>query len=69
MRATLTPIQRVIVQLMAQRMRDKQIAEALEISLSGVHQHRRNILRRLQVPNRRAAAARARELGLLRPGT
>ena len=45
--------------------RDKEIAQALELSLPGVRYHIKNIFEKLGVSNRRSAVDRARQLGFL----
>lgn len=63
----LTPRQRVVVELIAQGLRNREIADRLGISLHTVRRHVEALLRRLQVPTRAAAAVLLRET--LRPGT
>lgn len=53
----LTPRQLAVAQLLARGMRNREIAEALKISTHTVRRHLESIFRRLQVPNRAAAAA------------
>ncbi len=57
----LTPRQRVVVELIAQGLRNREIAEHLGISLHTVRRHVEALLRRLQVPTRAAAAVLLRE--------
>lgn len=57
----LTPRQRVVVELIAQGMRNREIAERLGISLHTVRRHVEALLRRLHVPTRAAAAVLLRE--------
>jgi ATP/maltotriose-dependent transcriptional regulator MalT len=54
-----------VLKLLAQGCADKKIAETLVIARETVHKHLRNIYGKLDVHNRTAAVARARELGLL----
>lgn len=54
-----------VLQLLAQGSSDKQIADSLVIARETVHKHLKNIYGKLDVHSRTAAAARARELGLL----
>jgi LuxR family maltose regulon positive regulatory protein len=54
-----------VLELLAQRLTNKEIAERLVISLATVRTHNRNIFAKLNVNNRRQAAIRARALGLI----
>ena len=54
--AQLTPRQRQILQRIADGDTDKQIAEHLGIAVATAHKHVQNVLHRLKVPNRAAAA-------------
>jgi DNA-binding NarL/FixJ family response regulator len=63
--ATLTPRETEILQMVAARKRNKEIADALFISEFTVKNHLRNILTKLHLSNRREAAAFAREQGLI----
>lgn len=54
-----------ILQLIAQGLSNRQIAERLFLALDTVKGHNRNIFDKLQVKNRTEAVVRARELGLL----
>jgi LuxR family maltose regulon positive regulatory protein len=54
-----------VLALLAQRLSDKEIAQRLVISPHTVKTHTKSIFAKLNVNNRRQAAARARELGLL----
>jgi LuxR family maltose regulon positive regulatory protein len=56
-----------VLELLAQRYSNDEIASALSIAPSTVKRHAVNIYQKLQVQGRRQAVARARELGLL-PG-
>jgi DNA-binding NarL/FixJ family response regulator len=53
----LTPRQRQVVMLIAQGAADKEIAGALGITTATAQKHVTNLLKRLNVPNRAAAAA------------
>jgi LuxR family maltose regulon positive regulatory protein len=55
-----------VLRLIAQGYSNQQIADQLYISLNTTKTHVKNILGRLRVENRTQAAARARELGLLK---
>lgn len=52
----LTPRQRVVVELIAQGLRNREIAQRLGISLHTVRRHVEALLKRLGVPTRAAAA-------------
>ncbi len=54
-----------ILTLLARQLTDKQIARQLFISINTVRFHLKNIYAKLSVPNRRQAAQRAQELGLV----
>jgi DNA-binding NarL/FixJ family response regulator len=54
-----------VLGLVAQGLSDSQIAERLVISPHTVHRHVANILAKLGLPTRAAAAARAAGAGLL----
>ena len=56
--------EREVLALVAQGLSDTQIAERLVISPHTVHRHVANILAKLRMPNRAAAAARAARTGL-----
>jgi pimeloyl-ACP methyl ester carboxylesterase/DNA-binding CsgD family transcriptional regulator len=57
--------ERQVLGLVAQGLSDAQIAERLVISPHTVHRHVANILAKLRLPTRAAAAARAARAGLL----
>lgn len=57
----------VVLQFVAQGMRNKQVAAKLNISEHTVRWHLRNVLEKLNVTNRTGAVAAARDLGLLGP--
>ncbi|MBK8050663.1 MAG: hypothetical protein IPK16_28300 [Anaerolineales bacterium] len=52
-----------VLQLLAMRMTNKEIAQALGISTDTVKQHAMNVFRKLHVDNRRAAVLQARAMG------
>lgn len=52
----ITPRQRVVVELIAQGLRNREIADRLGISLHTVRRHVEALLKRLHVPTRAAAA-------------
>jgi LuxR family maltose regulon positive regulatory protein len=54
-----------VLQLLAQRQSNKEIAQALHITADTVKKHASNIYQKLQVGGRREAVARAATLGLL----
>jgi LuxR family maltose regulon positive regulatory protein len=54
-----------VLQLLAARMSNQEIAEQLFISLNTVKTHIKNIISKLGVHNRKQAVSQARELGLL----
>lgn len=62
---TMTPRERELLALIDRRLTTKEIAERLLISPNTVTKHAANIYAKLGVSNRREAAVRARELGLL----
>ena len=55
--AGLTPREREMLGLLADGLTNRQIAERLIISEHTVHRHVTNILRKLELPSRSAAAA------------
>ena len=54
-----------VLELLARRLFDKEIANELSVSVPTVKTHISHILQKLAVGNRRAAADKARELGLI----
>jgi LuxR family maltose regulon positive regulatory protein len=56
-----------ILELLAGRLSDKEIAQALGISSLTVRKHTYNLYQKLQVSGRREAVAQAQALGLLPP--
>lgn len=61
----LTPRETDVLRLVAEGLTNAQIAERLIISEHTVHRHVTNLLRKLGLPSRAAAAAHAARLGLL----
>ena len=61
----LTPREREVLRLLAEGLTNRQIAERLVVSEHTVHRHVTNILRKLDLPSRTAAAAQAVRAGLL----
>jgi LuxR family maltose regulon positive regulatory protein len=57
-----------VLELMAQRFTNQEIAVQLVISVGTVKQHTHNIYQKLNVKGRRQAAAKATELGILSSG-
>ena len=62
-----TARERDVLRLLAEGLTNRQIAERLVVSEHTVHRHVANILRKLDLPSRAAAAARAAHAGLLGP--
>jgi LuxR family maltose regulon positive regulatory protein len=63
--AKVTPRESEVLQQLAKGLTNRQIAERLVLSEHTVHRHVTNILRRLDLPSRTAAAAYAARSGLL----
>jgi ATP/maltotriose-dependent transcriptional regulator MalT len=63
--AGVTPRERDVLRLLADGLTNQQIAERLVVSPHTVHRHVTNILRKLDLPSRTAAAAHAVRSGLL----
>jgi DNA-binding CsgD family transcriptional regulator len=63
--SSITPREREVLALLAQGWTNRQIAARLVVSEHTVHRHVTNLLRKLDVPSRSAAAAIAARTGLL----
>jgi LuxR family maltose regulon positive regulatory protein len=63
----LTAREREVLRLLAEGLTNRRIAERLVVSEHTVHRHVTNILRKLDLPSRTAAAATAVQAGLLEP--
>jgi len=61
----ITPREREVLGLLAKGLTNRQIADRLVVSEHTVHRHVTNILRKLALPSRTAAAAHAVRCGLL----
>jgi LuxR family maltose regulon positive regulatory protein len=61
----LSPRELEVLQLIAQGLSNREIAEQLFVALTTIKGHNRRIYGKLQVQRRTEAVARARELGLL----
>jgi LuxR family maltose regulon positive regulatory protein len=64
---SLTNREQEILELLARRLSDKEIAQALHISPYTVSKHANNLYGKLQVAGRRQAVSKARALGILPP--
>ena len=62
-----TPREREVLSLLATGLTNREIAERLVVSEHTVHRHVTNLLRKLGLPSRTAAAAHAVRQGLLDP--
>jgi DNA-binding NarL/FixJ family response regulator len=62
----LTPREEEVLRLVADGLTNRRIAKRLVVSEHTVHRHVTNILRKLDVPSRAAAAAQAVRSGLAR---
>jgi DNA-binding NarL/FixJ family response regulator len=63
-----TPRERQVLALLSEGLSNRQIGERLGVSAHTVHRHVTNILRKLDLPSRAAAAAHAVRSGLVEPG-
>jgi ATP/maltotriose-dependent transcriptional regulator MalT len=63
----LTNREQEILELLARRLSDKEIAQALHISAYTVSKHTSNLYGKLQAAGRRQAVSKARALGILPP--
>ncbi len=61
----LTPKELEILHAISQGMKNREIAETLNLSVNTVEFHMRNVLAKLEAPTRATAILRAQELGLL----
>jgi LuxR family maltose regulon positive regulatory protein len=61
----ITPREREVLELLAEGLTNRQIAERLVVSEHTVHRHVTNLLRKLDLPSRTAAAAHAVRTGLV----
>jgi DNA-binding NarL/FixJ family response regulator len=62
-----TARERDVLRLLAEGLTNREIGERLVVSEHTVHRHVTNILRKLELPSRAAAAAYAVRAGLLEP--
>jgi LuxR family transcriptional regulator, maltose regulon positive regulatory protein len=65
--SSVTPRERQVLELLADGLTNRQIAEQLVVSEHTVHRHVTNLLRKLELPSRTAAAAHAVRHGLANP--
>ncbi len=65
----LTPKEREVVELLARRLSNKEIAQAMQVSEPTVKWHLRNLFAKLDAGTRKHVVARARVLGLLAEAT
>ncbi|GAB4504973.1 MAG: response regulator transcription factor [Anaerolineales bacterium] len=64
----LSPRENEILRLLAEDFSSKEIAEKLVVSISTVHTHRNNIMRKLDLSSRRELMQYARRKGMLKEG-
>ncbi|GAB4504969.1 MAG: hypothetical protein Fur0043_19640 [Anaerolineales bacterium] len=64
----LSPRKNEILRLLAEDFSSKEIAEKLVVSISTVHTHRNNIMRKLGLSSRRELIQYARRKGMLKEG-
>ncbi len=62
-----TPREREVLRWVAEGLTNRQVADRLSLSEHTIHRHVTNILRKLDLPSRAAAAAHAARSGLLEP--
>jgi len=68
-RADVTPREREVLALLAEGLTNREIAARLVVSEHTVHRHVTNVLRKLGLPSRAAAAAHAVRAGIVDSGT